>query len=85
MGKAVEESVKSPRGRDPREREREREKGVKFGKVGERGRGINSKHDMWTLKKVTQQSQLSTRNINHVLNTQFQVSKSCFKEELDSQ
>ena len=83
MGKAVEESVKSPRGRDLRERERE--KGVKFGKVGERGRGINSKHDMWTLKKVTQQSQLSTRNVNHVLNTQFQVSKSCFKEELDSQ
>ena len=59
MGKVVEESeesVKSLRGRDERERARE----VKFGKVGELGRGINSKHDMWTLKKVTQQSQLST-------------------------
>jgi len=61
VGKVVEESderMKSLRGRDERERERARE--VKFGKVGERGRGINSKHDMQTLKKVTQQSQLST-------------------------
>ena len=35
MGKAVEESVKSPRGRDPRERERERErKGLNLVKWG---------------------------------------------------